>query len=107
MKCSSIQTISKFRVAVIRVFVQTVISIYAKVQCYRRPTPLSVCTVKVKMGKLSLCLTKKLQKLISLYCKMFGTKSNIVLMCVGQQVEHILNLHKEGRKVFELLFTMV
>jgi hypothetical protein len=29
-----------------------------------------------------------------IHCKMFGTKSNIVLMCAGQQMEHILNLHR-------------
>lgn len=30
----------------------------------------------------------------SLYCIMFGMKSTIVFMCAGQQVEHILNLHR-------------
>jgi hypothetical protein len=28
-----------------------------------------------------------------LYCKTFGTKSSTILMCAGQQMEHILNFH--------------
>jgi hypothetical protein len=32
-------------------------------------------------------------KVISLYCKMFHSKLNIVLMCSGQQMEIILNLY--------------
>jgi len=38
-------------------------------------------------------------KLISLYCEMFGTKSYIVLMCAGEQVEHILKIQKEYNNV--------
>jgi hypothetical protein len=47
------------------------------------------------------------KKMISLYCKMFGTKSNVVLMCAGQQIEHILNFHRKIKNIFELLFAMV
>jgi hypothetical protein len=32
---------------------------------------------------------QKLQKLNSFYCKIFGT--NNILMCAGQQMEHIMN----------------
>jgi hypothetical protein len=44
--------------------------------------------------------------LISHYCKMFSTNSNIVLMVAGHQMEHIMNSHREWEKRFELLFTM-
>jgi hypothetical protein len=37
----------------------------------------------------------------------FGTKSNIVLMCAGKKMEHILELALGIKKLFELLFTMV
>jgi hypothetical protein len=40
------------------------------------------------------------QKLIRLYCEMFGTKSNIVLMCAGQQIEQMLKFHRKWIKNF-------
>jgi hypothetical protein len=46
-------------------------------------------------------------KLNSLYSKVFGTKSNIILMYAEQQMEHTLNLHRALIKLSELLFTML
>jgi hypothetical protein len=46
-------------------------------------------------------------KLNSLYCKVSGIKSNIILMCAEQQMKYTLNLHRVLKNLSELLFTMV
>jgi hypothetical protein len=46
-------------------------------------------------------------KLNTLYCKVFGTKSNIILMCAERQMEYTSNLHRVLIKISELLFVMV
>ena len=46
-----------------------------------------------------------LQKMTSLYCKMFGRLTNIVLY-VGKQIDHIKN-SKGSKNISELLFTTV
>jgi hypothetical protein len=38
---------------------------------------------------------------------MFDANLNTILMCAGQQMEYILNLHWVWKNLFELLFTMV
>jgi len=37
-------------------------------------------------------------KLNSLYCKVSGIKSNIILMCAKQQMKYPLNLHRVLKK---------
>jgi len=49
----------------------------------------------------------EIAKLKSLYCRVTGTKSNVILMCAEQQMKYTLNLHRVLIKLSELLFTMV
>jgi hypothetical protein len=59
---------------------------FVKDEIYIAPVPITLKNLRFRY-------VQQLQKLISLFSKMFDANLNTILMCAGQQMEYILNLH--------------
>jgi hypothetical protein len=73
---------------------------FVKDEVHVPPMPITLKNLK---DRIRTAIAKIYQSLL----QKLGTMSNIVLMCAGQQMDHVLNLHRVWKKVFELLFTVV